>query len=212
MLYHRNRDACEKLAAKLSCYGGKIKSFGADITDAKQRARLIEQILDSFGGIDILINNAGSALYGLLQQNSEAEIEQVLNTDLTAQILLTRCALPSMIAAHAGSIVNVSSVWGLTGASCEAAYSAAKAGLIGFTKALAKELAPSGIRVNAVAPGVVDTQMMAYFTPEEKEAIREEIPLGRFARAEEIARSILFMAGQEYITGQVLSPNGGSVI
>lgn len=212
LTYHKNKNKCLDFAEQLKGFGGRIIAVEADITDAHDRKALLETVKSQPGGVDILVNNAGQSLYGLLQQTSEEEIERIIQTDLTAQILLTRLFLPDMIAAKSGSIVNISSIWGLTGASCEAVYSAAKAGIIGFTKALAKEVAPCGIRVNAVAPGVVDSAMMERFSASEKKEICDDIPLGRFAHAAEIAESILFMAGQEYITGQVLSPNGGSVI
>lgn len=212
LTYHKNKNKCLDFSEQLKEFGGRIIAVGVDITKAHDRKVLLETVKSQLGGVDILVNNAGQSLYGLLQQNSEEEIERIIQTDLTAQILLTRLFLPDMIAAKNGSIVNISSIWGLTGASCETAYSAAKAGIIGFTKALAKEVAPCGIRVNAVAPGVVDSAMMERFSASEKKEICEDIPLGRFAHAAEIAESILFMAGQKYVTGQVLSPNGGSVI
>ena len=141
-----------------------------------------------------------------------AEWEQILRVDLTSVFLCCRRALIPMLREHRGSIVNISSMWGQVGASCEAAYSAAKAGVIGLTKALAKEEGPSGIRVNCVAPGVIDTPMNAGLTPQDMEALQEETPLMRIGTPEEVAQSVLLLAENEFITGQVLGVSGGFVI
>ncbi len=212
MVYHTRGDSCRKFAGHLEELGSKVYCIGADITDAEHRKTIVRETVEMFGGITVLINNAGAALYGLLQEQSDEEISHIIHTDLTAQMLLTKEVLPVMMARHHGSIVNVSSVWGIAGGSGEVAYSAAKAGMIGFTKALAKEVAGAGIRVNAVAPGCVHGRMMEHFSDEEISEICDRIPMGRFADALEIAESILFMAEHEYTTGQVLSPNGGMVI
>ncbi|MBQ6947649.1 MAG: SDR family NAD(P)-dependent oxidoreductase [Clostridia bacterium] len=212
MCYHTGEQRCKKFAADLEKLGSKVLCLGGDITDEAERTSLVRSAIDTFGGIDVLINNAGTALYGLFQEQSDREIADIVHTDLTSQMLLSKEVLPYMLARHSGSIVNVSSMWGLVGAAGEVAYSAAKAGMIGFTKALAKEVAGGGVRVNAVAPGCVESRMTAHFTPEELEEICDGIPLGRFGDALEIAESILFMAEHGYTTGQVLSPNGGMVI
>ncbi len=212
MVCRENEEKCRALADDLRALGKEVKVFRADITAREDRERLIDEVTSAYGVPDLLINAAGKARRGLFQEMSEEEIVSLIEVDLTAQMLLTRLALPGMIARGGGSIVNVSSVWGMVGASCEVVYSAAKAGLIGFTKALAKEVAPSGVRVNAVAPGATDTAMMADYTPEDLKLILSDIPIGRMASALEIADSVLFMAESEYTTGQVLSPNGGSVI
>jgi 3-oxoacyl-[acyl-carrier protein] reductase len=160
---------------------------------------------------DILVNNAGVSQYGLLSDLSEDEWDRVIDVNLKGTFLCTQAFIPHMIRQKYGRIINVSSVWGLVGASCEAAYSAAKGGVIAFTKAMAKELAPSGITVNAVAPGVVETRMLSHLNDQERLALQQEIPVGRFAHPEEIASSVYFLALPDsgYITGQVLSPNGG---
>lgn len=212
MAYHTRGDSCRKFATQLEQLGARVLCVGADITNTAHRKALVQSAVESFGGIDVLINNAGAALYGLFQQQSEAEIERIISTDLTAQMLLTKEVLPIMLARHSGSVVNVSSVWGIAGGSGEVAYSAAKAGLIGFTKALAKEAAGGGVRVNAVAPGCVSSRMMEHFTEAELADLCAHIPLGRQGDALEIAESIWFMAEHTYTTGQVLSPNGGMVI
>jgi 3-oxoacyl-[acyl-carrier protein] reductase len=138
----------------------------------------------------------------------------MISSDLASVFYCCRAALPDMIRAHCGAIINIASMWGEVGASCEAAYSAAKAGVIGLTKALAKEVGPSGIRVNAVSPGVVMTDMMSGFTDEDINALKESIPLGALGKPEDIARAVLYLASDDagYITGQVLSVNGGFVI
>lgn len=212
MVYRTRGESCRQFATQLEELGCKVLCVGADITDAKHRKALVQSAIDTFGSIDVLINNAGTALYGLLQDQSDEEISGIIATDLTAQMLLTKEVLPFMLARHEGSIVNISSVWGIAGASGEVAYSAAKAGLIGFTKALAKEVAGGGVRVNAVAPGCVPSAMTEHFSEQELQEICDGIPLGRMGDALEIAESILFMAEHAYTTGQVLSPNGGMVI
>lgn len=211
MQYRTNEKACRELAAQLEGFGVRVLCVGADITKADQRAALVAAATE-LGGVDVLVNNAGSALYGLFDETTDAAVEQTVYTDLTAQMLLTKAVLPQMYARHEGSIVNISSVWGLTGGADEVVYSAAKAGIIGFTKALAKEAAGGGVRVNCVAPGCVQSRMTAHFTAEEIALICQDIPLGRFGDALEIAESVLFIAEQSYTTGQVFSPNGGMVI
>jgi 3-oxoacyl-[acyl-carrier protein] reductase len=175
---------------------------------------MISDIKSRFGSVDILINNAGIAESQLFSDVSENDFDRMVDVHLKGAFNCTQAVLDHMIDKKSGRIINISSIWGIAGASCEVVYSMVKAGLIGFTKALAKELAPSGINVNALAPGVVDTDMMSGFTPEEKNEIANDIPLGRFASPQEIAKVALFLAesGGDYITGQVISPNGGMVI
>ena len=212
MVCHRGEASCQALAGDLRDLGGEVAVFCADITKKDDRERLVQQVTNLFGAPDVLINAAGIARRGVFLELADAATVVILDCDLTAQMLLSRLVLPGMIAKGGGSIVNVSSVWGMVGASCEVAYSAAKAGLIGFTKALAKEVAPAGVRVNAVAPGVTDTAMMHGYTDEEIREIKAAIPLGRMASALEIADGVWFLAESEFTTGQVLSSNGGSVI
>ncbi len=189
-------------------------AFRADVSDRSQVDKMICDIKSRFGSVDILINNAGIAESQLFSDVSESHFDRMVDVHLKGTFNCTQAVLDHMIDKKSGKIINISSIWGITGASCEVIYSMVKAGLIGFTKALAKELAPSGITVNALAPGVVDTDMMSGFTPEEKNEIANDIPLGRFASPQEIAKVALFLAesGGDYITGQVISPNGGMVI
>ena len=171
----------------------------------------VEQAL---GRVDVLVSNAGIAQQKLFTDITPEEWQRMLDVNLTGAFNLCQLALPGMIRRKAGRILTVSSMWGQTGGSCEVHYSAAKAGLIGLTKALAKEEGPSGITVNCVAPGVIDTDMMASFTAEDKAALAEETPVGRLGTAEEVAKLLLYLAGEDagYITGQVFGVNGGLVI
>ena len=205
LAYHQNQKAAQNLKEDLEQMGGKLLLVQGDLTKEEDRARLIK-VAETFGGIDVLVNNFGVARYSLFAEETAKTIAQVLETNLLSHMALTRLALPAMLAKKSGAIINISSVWGQTGGSCEVAYSAAKAGLIGFTKALAKELAPSGITVNCVAPGCVESKMLGEL---DREALKEMIPTGKFTTGLDVAQSILFLAEQEQITGQVLAPNGG---
>lgn len=171
----------------------------------------VEDALKRIGGVDILINNAGIASIKPLTDVDRAEWDRILSVNLTGAYNTTKAALSRMLEFKWGRIVNVSSVWGIAGASCEAPYSASKSALIGFTKAMAKELAPSGITVNCCAPGVIDTDMNAALTGDIKAQLCEEIPLGRFGDAREVAKLIFFLASDDasYITGQTIACDGG---
>lgn len=208
LAYHQNQKAAQNLKEDLEQMGGKLLLVQGDLTKEEDRARLIKEA-ETFGDIDVLVNNFGVARYSLFAEETAKTIAQVLETNLLSHMALTRLALPAMLAKKSGAIINISSVWGQTGGSCEVAYSAAKAGLIGFTKALAKELAPSGITVNCVAPGCVESKMLGEL---DREALKEMIPTGKFTTGLDVAQSILFLAEQEQITGQVLAPNGGLYI
>lgn len=204
----------EKAQALADKYPGQVAAFRADVADRSQVEALFQQARNFMGGVDILVCNAGIAHVGLFTDTTPQQWQRILDVDLTGAFHCCQAALPQMIHQKWGRILLVSSMWGQTGGSCEVAYSAAKAGLIGLGKALAKEEGPSGITVNVVAPGVIETDMMAGFTPEDKEALAQETPVGRLGTAGEVAHALLFLAGEEsgYITGQVLAPNGGLVI
>lgn len=204
----------EKEALALEKELENAAAFRADVSDRAQVDNMMSGIRKRFGGVDVLINNAGIASSGLFSDVSENDFDRMVSVHLKGTFNCSQAVLNHMIDEKSGRIINISSIWGITGASCEVTYSMAKAGIIGFTKALAKELAPSGITVNAVAPGVVDTDMMSSFSPDEITEITNDIPLGRFASPDEIAQTVLFLAGKNagYITGQVISPNGGMVI
>lgn len=185
-----------------------------DVSKEEDAEFIISEAIRVFGSADILINNAGVCHYGLFQDFTKEDYDKIFGINLLGAMNMSKKILPFMLREHNGSIVNISSMWGICGASCEVLYSASKAALIGFTKSLAKELAPSGIRVNAVAPGTVDTDMIKNLTEEDMAILNSEIPMGRIASAEEIAEPVFFLATEKssYITGQILSPNGGLVI
>ena len=186
------------------------KAYFADFSVPSEVLRLADEV----GEVDVLINNAGIAQTGLFQDLTDAELERLISVDLRAPLDLTRRLIPAMIRRHSGVVVNVSSIWGQTGASMEVAYSAVKAGLLGFTKALAKELAPSGVRVNCVCPGAIRTEMMDAYSEAEINALCDEIPIGRLGTPDEIAECVYFLItdSSSYLTGQILSPNGGLLI
>lgn len=202
--YNKSEEKAKKLAEEI----GGI-AVCADVSNAEEVSKMFEKV----GKVDILINNAGICGFYMLDAMTDDEWNKIVSTNLNSVFYCTRAVLPQMISRKSGAIVNVSSIWGICGASCEVAYSAAKAGVIGFTKALAKEVGPSGIRVNCIAPGAIDTDMNKSLDEEARLALCEETPLGRLGTAEEIARAIAFLADEDsFITGQVLSPNGGLVI
>ena len=176
--------------------------------DVRSEAQ-VNEMFSALPGLSALVNNAGVSLFSQLQDTTLAQWREVFAVNCEGAFLCTRAAVPLFLRRGGGAIVNISSVWGEEGASCEAAYSASKAALIGFTKAAAKELAPSGIRVNCVSCGIVDTQMNARLTEAEKQAFLQDVPLGRQGTPEEVAASALFLARHPYITGEVLRVNGG---
>ena len=185
------------------------------MSDPAQAAALVRAAEEQLGPLDALVCNAGVALpQQLLTDTTDEQWRQVMGVDLDGVFYTLRAAVPGFVRRQRGAIVTVSSMWGVTGGSCEVAYSAAKAGVIGLTKALAKELGPSHITVNCVAPGVIDTEMNGGLDSEALAALAEETPLGRIGTAEEVAESVLFLAGggAPYLTGQLIQPNGGIVI
>lgn len=209
--YLQSHESANETARACLNMGAKVLTVTADVRSREQLVRMKEK-MEKHGMVpDILVNNAGVAHYGLLQDVSEEEWERVMDVNLKGMFLCTQLFMDAMIRQKYGRIINVSSVWGLSGASCEVVYSTAKGGVNAFTKALAKELAPSGVTVNAVAPGVVETSMNANLNEAEKEALQNDIPAGRFAHPDEIASLVYFIALPEsgYITGQIISPNGG---
>ena len=168
-----------------------------------------EATVASIQPVDVLVNNAGISHVGLISQISPEEWDRLFAVNVKSIYNTVRAVLPAMLQRQAGAVVNVSSMWGQAGASCEAAYSATKGAVIALTQALARELGPSGIRVNAVSPGVIDTDMNAHLSEEDKQALAEDTPLGRIGTPEEVAKAILFLAEASFITGQNLPVNGG---
>ena len=213
--YQNSEQAALALAQELRGLGVTAAALRADVSDAEQVKQCVEQARQALGGLDCLVCNAGIALpQQLLTDTTPEQWRALMGVDLDGVFHCVHAAVPHLVRQHSGSIVTVSSMWGVTGGSCEAPYSAAKAGVIGLTRALAKELGPSGIRVNCVAPGVIDTDMNRHLSAEDLAALGEETPLGRIGMPEEVAEAILFLAGEKagFITGQVLSVDGGMVI
>ncbi|SFA83315.1 3-oxoacyl-[acyl-carrier protein] reductase [Acetitomaculum ruminis DSM 5522] len=204
-------DKLENLKDKLiKEYNVDVLIFKADSGNFDEMEMVFEESFKHFKKIDVLINNAGISHIGLLQDMSPKEWNNVISSNLNSVFNCTKLVLPSMIRRQSGSIVNVSSVWGIYGASCEVAYSASKGGMNAFTKALAKEVAPSNIKVNAAALGVIDTEMNSCFSAEEREAIKDEIALGRFATALEAGEFLFDLAIRNpYLTGQIITFDGG---
>lgn len=188
--------------------------FQADLRDRKQVFDMVQAVEATFGPLDVLVNNAGIAQQKLFTDLTQADWQNMVDINLSGPVYMTQAALPGMIRRHAGAIINVSSMWGETGASCEVHYSAVKAGLIGLTRALAKEVGPSHITVNCVTPGVIDTPMNAAFSEAELAELADETPLGRIGRPAEVAGLVVYLASASaaFITGQVIGINGGLVI
>lgn len=206
-----SKDALETFADALKReYGIQILTCCGDIGDYNFVCELFQKIKDFSTGIDILVNNAGIDHIGLLSDMTIEEWNHIINTNLTSVFSCCKLAIPYMVSKKQGRIINISSAWGNVGASCETAYSATKGGINAFTKALAKELAPCNIQVNAIACGVIDTDMNRCFSPEERAALVEEIPAGRFGTPEEVAGLILQLAeSPAYLTGQIIGLDGG---
>ena len=212
--YCRSGEKANKLIDEINAAGSRAVAVQADVKDSAQVKTMFGTVRRELGSVDVLVNSAGIAHVGLLTDMTDEEWNELVGTDLGGTFYCCREALKDMIRAHSGVIVNIASMWGEVGASCEAAYSAAKAGVIGLTKALAKEVGPSGVRVNAVSPGVIMTDMMADFTADDIAALRDETPLNTLGAPKDIAEAVLFLASDRarFITGQVLSVNGGLVI
>lgn len=211
--YNLSEQSAHALCSELVSMGFEAFPVKADVASSEEVRKAVNTVAEHFGGIDVLVNNAGVSLWGLFDTVNDDEWNRILGINLTGTFNCCREVIPFMLKNKYGRIVNISSIWGQTGASCEAAYSATKAGIIGLTKALSKEYGPSGITVNCVAPGVIDTDMMARFSEEEKKDICEEIPLCRMGTPEDVAEAVSFFVSEKssYITGQILGVNGGMV-
>ncbi len=212
--YNSSKAEALKLVRELRARGLNIVTKKADISKPSGAAALVEACLDRFGAPDAVVNNAGIALpQKLITETTPEEFRAVMDVNIGGTFNMCREALPHMIRRHRGNIVNVSSIWGRIGGSCEVAYSASKGAVISFTKALAKEVGPAGIRVNCVAPGVIDTRMNAHLDEESKKALADAAPLCRLGTPEEVARAIFYLASDQssYVTGAVLDVDGGGI-
>lgn len=210
--YNSGRERAEQLATEIrSTFKVKAVAVGADFEDEKSVCDMFEKVVKTLGAPDVVVNNAGISEQRLFTDVTPQEWQRMVNVNMSAAFYICQCAAPYMIKKQKGAIVNVSSMWGISGASCEVAYSATKAGIIGMTKALARELGPSGIRVNCVAPGVIETKMNAVHSAETMKELAEETPLCRIGKPEEVAAAVYFLASEEasFITGQTLCVDGG---
>ena len=209
--YFKSEEKAKEVSKEIESLGARVLLSKADVSDPAQVQAMVEEAIKVFGNVDVLVNNAGISISGLLIDMTNEQIQNLVSTNLVSQIVCAREVAKHMIGHQSGRIVNVSSIWGVVGGSNETVYSATKAGIIGFTKALAKELGLSNITVNAVAPGAIETDMMKCYDAETKNQIAEETTFGRIGKPEEIAKAVLFLASDDasYITGQVLRVDGG---
>lgn len=208
--YNKSRERAKALEQILNdSYSTEVVCVQADVSTPEGARKLIGEAVSAFGGIDVLVNNAGIAQQKLFTDITDADWQNMISTNLSSVFYVSREATPVMLSKKKGSIINISSIWGETGGSCEVHYSAAKAGIIGLTKALAKELGLSGITVNCVCPGVIKTDMLSSFSEEDLASLAEETPLNRLGTPKDVADAVLYLAKADFVTGQVLSVNGG---
>lgn len=210
--YNKSKTEAETLRNELENLGVKAQIFGADVSKNDEVQKMTRDALSFFGGVDVLVNNAGIALpQGLFTDFDDSEARSIFETNVFGTMNCSRAIVPHFVSKKAGRIVNISSIWGISGGSCEVIYSASKGAIIAFTKALAKELARSGICVNCVAPGFIDTDMNSHLSQEDKAAFAQDIPLGRIGTAGEVAEAVAFLASDaaNYITGQTITIDGG---
>lgn len=210
--YSKDEEGANETCNIIKEKGGFALKFKADVSNFDEAKDLVEFTVKNTGRLDIVVNNAGISNIGLFMDSTEEDIKNLMGINLFGTLYVTKHALGHMLS-RGGNIVNISSMWGEVGASCEVLYSSSKGGINLFTKALAKEMAPSNIRVNAIAPGVIDTFMNAFLNEEDRKDLEEEIPLGRFGKGEEIANAVVFLCSDEssYLTGQVIRIDGGMI-
>lgn len=209
--YSKDDEGANSTLMKIEELGGYAKVIKKNIANKDNCQELIKEVIDTFGKIDILINNAAKSEIGLFIDANDDSFESLINTNLLAPMYLSKYALNYMISKGSGNIINISSIWGEAGASCEVIYSTTKGGLNLFTKSLSKEVAPFGIRVNSIAPGVINTEMNSFLSEEEKEQLVDEIPMNRFGDVNEIAKAVIFLCKDDckYLTGQIIRVDGG---
>ncbi len=211
--YCSDEKSARELETRLAQTGAEYRIYQLDVSDREKVNKVFADATEYFGGVSVLVNNAGIAQQKLFTDITEEEFDRINAVNFKGVFNCCQCAIPFMVSQKNGKIINISSMWGVQGASCEAVYSATKAAVIGLTKALARELAPSNIQVNCVAPGAIDTKMNGNLSEEEKTAFAEEIPMGRFGTAAEIAGVVSFLAGEDssYVTAQVITADGGLI-
>lgn len=210
--YFHSEEQAKEIKKQSNSRGSKVEIYKADVSKREEAENLVKFAKDTYGTVDILINNAGIDQWKLFCDITDEDWNYVISNNLTSAFYMTQEALKYMIPNKSGCIINISSIWGMTGASCEVAYSVSKAGMDGLTKSLAKELAPSNIRVNSIAPGIINTDMNKGLSKEEIEEIKSQIPLGKIGKPEDIAKCVSWLIEDNYTTGQIISPNGGWVI
>lgn len=210
--YNKSEEKAKELQDELKKENINIDIYKADVSKREECKALVEYAIEKYKHIDVLVNNAGISIWGQFTDLTDAEIEEIIRTNLYSAIAMSQEVSKHMIHEKQGCIINMSSIWGMVGASCEVAYSVTKAGIDGLTKALAKELGPSNIRVNSIAPGAIETEMNSKLTNEEKAVLKMETPLGKLGKPIDIAKAINWLIEDEFTTGQIISPNGGWVI
>lgn len=210
--YNKNIEKAQRTVGEIISCGGEAVIFCADVSRSAQADAIVDFSLKQYGHVDLLVNCAGVSLRALVTETTDEQWQRIFDINVKGMFNVCRAALPHMINRKSGGIINLSSIWGMAGASCETVYSSSKAAVIGFTKALAKEVAPCGITVNCIAPGYIDTEMNSGISAEDARAFIEETPLGRAGVPEDVARAVVYLAGDTFTTGQVLCPNGGAVI
>lgn len=207
--YNKSEEIAKKIKEEFTIQGKNVEIFKADVSKREEVKKLVEFTINKFGKIDVLVNNAGISQTKLFTDITDEDWNNMLNTNLNSVFFMTQETLPYMIHEKVGCIINISSIWGITGAACETHYSVTKAGVDALTKSLAKELGPSNIRVNSIAPGIIDTDMNKYLSDEDLANIEEEIPLGKIGKPEEIAKCVKWLIEDNYTTGQIININGG---
>ncbi|KPI50727.1 3-ketoacyl-ACP reductase [Clostridioides difficile] len=212
--FNKSENEAKELYTILNEKNFSVKLFKADVSNREDVENMMDYCVKEFGGLDILVNNAGISQDKLFTDITDEDWDNMMNINLKGSFYCSQVALKYMISEKKGNIINISSIWGISGASCEVHYSITKAGMIGMTKALAKEVGPSNIRVNSIAPGVINTDMLSGYNEEDINVLVEETPLMRLGTPEDIANCAIFLASDKsnFITGQVISPNGGFVI
>ena len=210
--YNKSEEQAIKLKQELENENTKIDIYKADVSKREEVKQMVQTVIEKYGKIDILINNAGISESKLFTDVSDEDWQRMINNNLYSAFCVTQEVIPNMIHNKNGCIINISSIWGMVGASCETVYSVAKAGIDAMTKSLAKELGPSNIRINSIAPGIIDTDMNKNLSKDDIETIKGEIPLEKIGKTKDIYRCVKWLIEDEYTTGQIISINGGWVI